>query len=227
MNIRDRIIELRRVRASELTPNPKNWRTHPQEQQDALRGVLAEVGYVDALLARELEDGSLMLIDGHLRAETTPDEDVPVLILDVTEDEADKILLTFDPLSAMADFDAMQLDGLLQEVETDSEALADLMDSLRSGAGLDGDSPDFEDVVQESEERSLGDPNSQIKIVLYSDGVELLEDAIDATGLKNRGDAIKEICEAYVEKNGQWQPERKTVNADEVHQRAGPAASSD
>jgi len=53
MKIRDRIKELRRVKASELAPNPKNWRTHPQEQQDALRGVLAEIGYADALIAAE------------------------------------------------------------------------------------------------------------------------------------------------------------------------------
>jgi len=53
VQIRDRIKELRRVPASELLPNPKNWRTHPVAQQDALRGVLAEVGYADALIARE------------------------------------------------------------------------------------------------------------------------------------------------------------------------------
>ena len=54
----------------QLRPHPRNWRTHPAAQQDALRGVLAEIGYADALLARELADGSLQLIDGHLRAET-------------------------------------------------------------------------------------------------------------------------------------------------------------
>jgi hypothetical protein len=30
--IRDRIIELRRVRAGDLLPNPKNWRRHPDVQ---------------------------------------------------------------------------------------------------------------------------------------------------------------------------------------------------
>lgn len=44
MAIRDRVKELRRVRASELLPNPKNWRMHPKKQSDALRGILAEVG---------------------------------------------------------------------------------------------------------------------------------------------------------------------------------------
>src|SRR5688572_21613743 len=113
MNVRDRIKELRRVRAADLRPNPRNWRIHAPEQQDALRGVLAEVGYADALLARELPDGSLMLIDGHLRAETTPDAIVPVLILDVDETEADKILLTHDPLAAMATASSEQVHTLL------------------------------------------------------------------------------------------------------------------
>jgi hypothetical protein len=30
-------------------PNPRNWRTHPKVQADALRGLLAEIGYADAL----------------------------------------------------------------------------------------------------------------------------------------------------------------------------------
>ena len=130
MQIRDRIKELRRVPASQLQPNPLNWRTHPRRQQDALRGILAEVGYADALLARETPVGGLMLIDGHLRAETTPDALVPVLILDVDEAEAAKILATLDPLAAMAQADAGRLDRLLREVETKNEALQELLTRL-------------------------------------------------------------------------------------------------
>ncbi len=130
MQIRDRIKELRRVRASDLRPNPRNWRTHPAAQQDALRGLLAEVGYADALLARELADGTLMLIDGHLRAETTPEAIVPVLVLDVDEDEANKILLTLDPLAGMATTSHEQLQLLMTEVETESAAVRVLMDEI-------------------------------------------------------------------------------------------------
>src|SRR5262245_51881505 len=101
MHIRDRIVELRRVKASELRPNPKNWRLHPAAQHDARRGILAEVGYADALLARESE-GGLELIDGHLRAEITPEQLVPVLVLDVTEPEAAKLLATLDTLPGLA-----------------------------------------------------------------------------------------------------------------------------
>lgn len=135
MHVKDRIKELRRVRASELRPNPRNWRTHPPEQQDALRGVLAEVGYADALIARETEDGGLELIDGHLRAETTPDAEVPVLVLDVSESEAAKILATLDPLSGMAGIDEGKLKDLLAGVSTQNEALAKMLDDLAKEAG--------------------------------------------------------------------------------------------
>ena len=132
MQIRDRIKELRRVPASELIPNPKNWRTPPVAQQDALRGVLAEVGYADALLARETPDG-LMLVDGHLRAETTPDSDVPVLVLDVDEAEADLMLATLDPLAAMAGRDEERLTELLATVSTDNATVNALLQTLANG----------------------------------------------------------------------------------------------
>jgi hypothetical protein len=134
MQIRDRIKELRRVPATELRPNPRNWRLHPPEQQDALRGLLAEVGYADALLVRELPDGTLMLIDGHLRAETTPNAIVPVLVLDVDEAEADKILLTHDPLAAMATVSQKQVAELLATVDTESAAVRAMIEGLLPSA---------------------------------------------------------------------------------------------
>jgi hypothetical protein len=138
MTIRDRIVELRRVRARDLRVNPKNWRKHPAKQQAALRGLLEEIGYAGALLARETDDDALELIDGHLRAETTPEELVPVLVLDVTEKEADMLLATHDPLAAMAETDDAALAALLANLETDDarveQLLADLAMSHASAA---------------------------------------------------------------------------------------------
>lgn len=136
MLIRDRVKELRKVRASTLKPSPKNWRVHPKSQRNALQGILAEVGYADALLARELEDGTLELIDGHLRAETTPDMEVPVLVLDVNEEEANLLLASIDPLAAMAEADAGKLEALLGGLKTESEALAAMFADLRSNAEI-------------------------------------------------------------------------------------------
>jgi len=149
MNIRDRIKELRRVPASSLRPNPKNWRTHPKEQADALRGTLAEIGFAEALVARELEDGTLELIDGHLRAETVGDTAVPVLVLDVDEAEADKLLATLDPLAALAGVDTQKLEDLLATVETDSEALQEMLDGLAEDAGIEVEPEIVDDEVPE------------------------------------------------------------------------------
>jgi hypothetical protein len=135
MNIRNRIKEFTTIKAGELLPNPKNWRTHPKAQQEALRGILAEVGYVDAIMVRETPEG-YMIIDGHLRAETTPDIEVPVLVLDVDEAEADKILLSFDPLAAMAEANSSALDALLRGVDTGSEALQQLFADLAETNGI-------------------------------------------------------------------------------------------
>ncbi|GHT22355.1 hypothetical protein FACS189419_04780 [Planctomycetales bacterium] len=122
MKIKDRIKEFKRVSAKDLLPNPKNWRCHSREQKDALCGILAEVGYADALLVRETPDG-YMLLDGHLRAEATPEQEVPVLVLDVTEEEADKILLSHDAITGLADIDEEKYQELLDETEIESEAL--------------------------------------------------------------------------------------------------------
>jgi site-specific DNA-methyltransferase (adenine-specific) len=50
-----------------------------------------------------------------------------VLVLDVTEEEADKILLTLDPLAAMAESDAERIKALLATVRTDSGAVQELL----------------------------------------------------------------------------------------------------
>ena len=129
MHIRDRIVELRRVRAKDLLPHPKNWRTHPKAQREALRGILKEIGFADALLARETA-GGLQLVDGHLRQSLDPDAQVPVLVLDLTEEEAEKLLASLDPLAAMAGRDEEILKGLLAGVETEDAALKALWDDL-------------------------------------------------------------------------------------------------
>jgi len=112
---RDRIVELRRIRAGDLIPAPLNWRKHPGHQQEAMKGILDEIGYADAVLARETPDG-LEWIDGHLRASLDDDQVVPVLVLDLDADEAKQLLVTLDPLAAMAETDTEALSSLLADI---------------------------------------------------------------------------------------------------------------
>src|SRR5262252_3869669 len=100
--IRNRIKTHRRVRAGDLVPHEFNFRLHPEQQKAALQALYEEIGFARSLLAYELPDGRLKLIDGHLRRDLDPDMEVDVEILDVTEDEARALLLSIDPLAALA-----------------------------------------------------------------------------------------------------------------------------
>ena len=119
--LRDRILELRRVRAGDLLPNPKNWRLHPDGQRSAVSEMLEQIGFVGALAARETK-GGLELLDGHLRRDIAVDSEVPVLILDLNDEEADKMLATYDPLSGLALVDGGKLDELMKGVTLDENA---------------------------------------------------------------------------------------------------------
>jgi DNA modification methylase len=155
MSARDRVIELVRVRAGDLAEHPSNWRRHPAHQRAALRGLLSEVGYADALIARRDAD-RLVLIDGHLRKSLDPDQVVPVLVLDVSEQEADKLLLALDPLAGLARPDPVALQDLIGRVRTQSDALAELIEGLARQAriGLSRMLTDPEQIPQAPEPRA-------------------------------------------------------------------------
>jgi hypothetical protein len=101
--IRNRIKGHRRIRAADLVPHEFNFRTHPEGQRAALAALYQEVGFARSLLAYELPDGRLKLIDGHLRRDMDPDMEVDVEVLDVTEEEARTLLLSIDPLAELAE----------------------------------------------------------------------------------------------------------------------------
>jgi hypothetical protein len=112
--IRNRIKGHRRVRAGDLVPHEWIYRLHPDVQKDALRALYEEVGFARSLLAYELPDGRLKLIDGHLRRDLDPDLEVEVEVLDVNDDEARALLLSIDPLAALAQTQTQLHERLLE-----------------------------------------------------------------------------------------------------------------
>ena len=123
MTIRNRIKGHRRVRAGDLVPHEWNFRVHPDHQKAALEALYQEVGFARSLLGYELPDGRLKLIDGHLRRDLDPDMEVDVEILDVNDDEAQALLLSIDPLTALAETQEQIRDRLLALRPTPSEEL--------------------------------------------------------------------------------------------------------
>jgi len=123
--------------ASQFMANPKNWRTHPQAQRDALHGALNEVGWV-APVVENIRTG--MLVDGHERvwqALQNGDALVPYIEVDLDEREEAYVLATLDPIGAMATADRDQLDALLQEVQSGEAGIQAMLAEL-GGSETDG-----------------------------------------------------------------------------------------
>src|SRR6266581_1694937 len=133
----NRIVGHADVAPADLVPNPRNWRTHPAEQQRALTGALAEIGWVAEVLVNKTTGH---VVDGHLRIELALDRNeptVPVTFVELSEDEERLVLATLDPLAAMADAEAASLAELLTGLEPADEALRALLDDLARENGLD------------------------------------------------------------------------------------------
>ena len=130
MEIRDRITEFRRVKAKDLVPHELNWRVHTGEQSAALKGLLAEIGFAGALIVRPLGDSKFEILDGHLRAKTVGTMEVPVLVTDLNDEEANKLLLTYDPIASLAESDSNRIRKLLETVHTDSQAVGALLERV-------------------------------------------------------------------------------------------------
>ena len=159
--LRDRIVDVRKVCAAELAANPRNFRTHSKAQSAALKGILEEVGKAAVLVAYTNSAGELTLIDGHLRKDVDPDETWQVAILDVDEAEANKLLLTMDPIAAMAGAAAGRLQALMDEVRTDSEGLRAMLDGLAGGVGREFVPEDLLDSFSSGLRAELGGEQAQ------------------------------------------------------------------
>lgn len=136
---KNRIVGYSEEPPDQLLANPRNWRTHPGSQADALRGVLADVGIVQNVIVN-VRTG--YLIDGHLRvmeALKAGQPTIPVTKVDLSVEEEALILATLDPLSALAGVDTAQLDSLLRDISTDSPALQAMLDDLAQEAGIVAD----------------------------------------------------------------------------------------
>jgi hypothetical protein len=127
--IRNRIKAHRRVRAGDLVPHEFNFRLHPEQQKAALQALYEEIGFARSLLAYELPDGRLKLIDGHLRRDLDPDMQVEVEVLDVSDAEARTLLLSIDPLAALAGTNAEAHASLRELTPSRSEAINALWDA--------------------------------------------------------------------------------------------------
>ncbi len=131
-DIRNRIIEVREIRAGELLPNPKNWRKHPKAQRDAMKGIWEEIGNAAPVIARQTAEG-VQLLDGHLRASIDPDQMLTVAITDLDDEEADKFLPTYDTITMMAEPDTSALMALIDDAQFGNDAINAMLEAVVNG----------------------------------------------------------------------------------------------
>jgi hypothetical protein len=184
--IRDRVKEFRRVPAADLQDNDKNWRTHPYAQRQALSEILEKVGIAGALLAYESErnGGALTLIDGHARREDH-DVDWPTLILDVDDDEADMLLLTYDPIAGLATMDPDALQSLLDESSAGTPGLEDLFLTMRREAAAER-GEEFEEELEDDDDNEGPAEMELLPFEHYDYVVVLCRSSYDWTQLSER-----------------------------------------
>lgn len=131
--LRSRIVGEGEEAPDQLLANPLNWRRHPKEQHQALEAMLRTVGWVQRVIVNRRTQH---IVDGHLRVEVAlrrNEPKVPVLYVDLTEDEEKVVLAAIDPIGGLAETDQAMLDDLLQGIETGDAELDAFLDSLRSG----------------------------------------------------------------------------------------------
>ena len=132
---RNRIIGSTEEDPAQLLANPRNWRTHPGPQRDAMRGALAEVGWVQQVI---VNDRTGHLLDGHMRVEealSAGAPSIPVLHVDLSEEEERLVLAVLDPIGAMADRSQERLLELIGEVTVGDEGLARMLERLSHDYG--------------------------------------------------------------------------------------------
>ena len=134
--IKNRIIGSGEEQLDQIMFNPRNWRIHPLSQQDALKGVLEEVGWVQQVIVNKRTGN---LIDGHLRCQLAAREGattIPVVYVDVSEEEEALVLATLDPIAAMAATDKQKLDELMRAVQSDDERVQAMISELAEHEGM-------------------------------------------------------------------------------------------
>jgi len=134
--IKNRIIGSGEEQLDQIMFNPRNWRIHPLSQQDALKGVLEEVGWVQQVIVNKRTGN---LIDGHLRCQLAAREGaqtIPVVYVDLSEEEEALVLATLDPIAAMAATDKQKLQEILSSVESENEQINQLIEEISERESL-------------------------------------------------------------------------------------------
>lgn len=203
---KNRVKEMITIPAGEIMMHDGNPFVPTDYQQEALQGTLEDIGIVDVLKAyrSQRNGGKLTLLDGHKRQAQHPDQVWPVVVLDITDEEADKQIILHNTVGMWQNIDPIKMNELIQRAKTDNEKMQRAYGRV---ANQILEQVKIAEVAAEKGERTprkrpdLNQWKNRVIKILFSpgDGLTTIERALDATGKQIRGEALLEICEFYLE----------------------------
>lgn len=198
----------RRVKLAEVKAHPRNYNAHPQAQVERIAASLRKFGQVRSIVVWRS-----LILAGHGVVEAARSLGWREIAADVLPDEyPEHLALAYvaadNELARLGEPDAAQLAAILQEsAAADAELLA----------AMGYTDAEYVRLLEEMEMTALSDASGggsgreamgkgadkQIKAVLFVEDVAEFEAAILATGKRNRGAAVLEICRFYLGAHGQ------------------------
>ena len=130
-----------------VEPHPMNARLHPEAQRVAMDESLTRVGWISAVIANRRTG---RLLDGHERREEAiaRGTTLPIMWVDIDEDDEAFVLATFDPIAALAEFDSSILAELVDIANIET---VDLAGMLTDQIALIVGPPDLDDLADQYE----------------------------------------------------------------------------
>lgn len=188
-NWQNRIVGTGTEKPDQILANPFNFRHHPQHQKNALEGVLKEVGWVQNVIINKTTGH---LIDGHLRVDLAMDKgesEIPVVYVEMTEDEERIALASLDPISGLAEQNQEELDRLLDQIGdiNDNDQLSAFFESLHSNHD---DDPEEDGEVEDDDA-----PEVKAETVSRKGDIWLLGDHRVMCGDSTKIDDMTALCD--------------------------------
>lgn len=156
LSLKSRIIGHGEEAPDNLTANPLNFRRHPKEQLNALRGSMKELGWIKTVIVNKR---SGYVLDGHARVEEAIRQglpSIPVTYVDLDENEEKLALAVLDPITELAYRDDETLKLLLDQANASDQDLKDFLLTLNNQEAESGLLPSAdEDEVPEPPKKAI------------------------------------------------------------------------
>jgi len=191
------------VPISELSPHPRNYRKHPDEQIEKLRASIARFGQVRSAVAQQGAPNQFLMVAGHGVLEAAIAEGLTELRIDVipadwTPEQVEGYLIA-DNQSGAED-DIRQLAVLLQEQQaagfdlaalgSDDVALEGLLAQIRALDGM----PNFDALVDPTEGGNASAVSWNVSVVTRSpDARDALVSQLREMGYEPEVTSVREV----------------------------------